>query len=99
MQAFAFLNVVAWMGFWAFGYIALTLGDLTNGQVTIAAVLAVDVVALVEVERPVADPTDGGGGLLGGLTADRAGGLFQGVHGGGSPSADPGGTGFSLSSA
>ncbi|WP_170404936.1 hypothetical protein [Ruegeria arenilitoris] len=36
----AIINVVAWAGFWAFGYIALTSEDLTNGQLTIAAILA-----------------------------------------------------------
>lgn len=36
----AIINVVAWAGFWAFGYIALTSKDLTEGQVTIAAILA-----------------------------------------------------------
>ena len=36
----AILNVIAWMGFWAFGYIALTAGDLSTGQITIAVLLA-----------------------------------------------------------
>lgn len=36
----AIINVVAWAGFWAFGYIALTSDDLTDGQLTIAAILA-----------------------------------------------------------
>ena len=36
----AIINVVAWAGFWAFGYIALTSDDLTEGQLTIAAILA-----------------------------------------------------------
>ncbi|WP_170771457.1 hypothetical protein [Ruegeria lacuscaerulensis] len=41
MQKFlAITNVIAWAGFWAFGYIALTSDDLTDGQVTIAAILA-----------------------------------------------------------
>jgi len=40
MKVFAILNVVAWMGFWAFGYIALTSDDLSSNQLTIAALLA-----------------------------------------------------------
>jgi len=36
----AIINVIAWAGFWAFGYIALTSDDLTEGQLTIAAILA-----------------------------------------------------------
>ncbi len=36
----AIINVIAWAGFWAFGYIALTSDDLTSGQLTIAAILA-----------------------------------------------------------
>jgi len=40
MKVFAILNVIAWMGFWAFAYIALTSDDLSNSQLTIAALLA-----------------------------------------------------------
>lgn len=40
IKFFAILNVVAWMGFWSFGYIALTSEGLTSGQITTAAVLA-----------------------------------------------------------
>ncbi|MFY2824229.1 hypothetical protein [Ruegeria sp. MALMAid1280] len=36
----AIINVIAWAGFWAFGYIAITSDDLTDGQLTIAAILA-----------------------------------------------------------
>ncbi|RBW55029.1 hypothetical protein [Ruegeria sp. A3M17] len=36
----AIINVIAWAGFWAFGYIALTSDDLTEGQLVIAAILA-----------------------------------------------------------
>lgn len=36
----AILNVVAWSGFWAFGYLALSATELSRGQVAIAAVLA-----------------------------------------------------------
>lgn len=36
----AIINVIAWAGFWSFGYIALTSDDLTEGQLTIAAILA-----------------------------------------------------------
>lgn len=37
----AILNVVAWSGFWAFGYLALSADSANTAQVTIAAVLAV----------------------------------------------------------
>ncbi|MEQ9692576.1 hypothetical protein [Shimia sp. SDUM112013] len=36
----AILNVIAWSGFWAFGYIALTSRDLSDGQLMMAALLA-----------------------------------------------------------
>ncbi|MCL6282309.1 hypothetical protein M3P21_02110 [Ruegeria sp. 2012CJ41-6] len=36
----ALINVIAWAGFWAFGYIALTSQDLTTAQLVIAAILA-----------------------------------------------------------
>lgn len=36
----AIMNVIAWSGFWAFGYIALTSSDLSRSQITIAAILA-----------------------------------------------------------
>ena len=36
----AILNVVAWSGFWAFGYLALTGGAGAEGQTTTAAILA-----------------------------------------------------------
>ncbi len=35
----AILNVVAWSGFWAFGYLALTGGG-SSGRVVVAAILA-----------------------------------------------------------
>ncbi len=35
----AILNVVAWSGFWAFGYLALS-GGTADGNVVIAAILA-----------------------------------------------------------
>lgn len=37
-QVIAIANVVAWAGFWAFGYLALTAD--ADGQMVIAAVLA-----------------------------------------------------------
>ncbi len=37
---FAVLNVIAWAGFWAFGYIALTSDAADGGQMTVAAILA-----------------------------------------------------------
>ena len=36
----AILNVIAWSGFWAFGYLALTTKPADSGQMTMAAVLA-----------------------------------------------------------
>ncbi|MFD0982021.1 hypothetical protein [Tropicimonas aquimaris] len=36
----AILNVVAWSGFWAFGYLALTGGSEAGGQVVVAMILA-----------------------------------------------------------
>ena len=36
----AIINVIAWSGFWAFGYLALT-ADRQGGQMLVAALLAV----------------------------------------------------------
>ncbi len=36
----AIINVIAWAGFWAFGYIAVTAEGLTDRQLVIAAILA-----------------------------------------------------------
>jgi hypothetical protein len=36
----AVVNVIAWSGFWAFGYLALSSNDLTQRQLVIAALLA-----------------------------------------------------------
>lgn len=36
----AILNVVAWSGFWAFGYLALTAQTHQTGQMVTAAILA-----------------------------------------------------------
>ena len=36
----AILNVTAWAGFWAFGYLALTGEGYTRGEMTIAVLLA-----------------------------------------------------------
>ncbi|WP_170761118.1 hypothetical protein [Ruegeria lacuscaerulensis] len=36
----AIINVIAWAGFWAFGYIAITSEDLTASQLVISAILA-----------------------------------------------------------
>ncbi len=33
-------NVIAWSGFWAFGYLALTTGSAETGQMITAAILA-----------------------------------------------------------
>ena len=40
MKFIAIMNVIAWSGFWAFGYIALTAQDLSREQIVIAALLA-----------------------------------------------------------
>jgi hypothetical protein len=39
-KVIAIINVIAWSGFWAFGYLALTAQDLSDRQIVIAAVLA-----------------------------------------------------------
>lgn len=36
----ALLNVVAWSGFWAFGYLALTASPADSSQMVIATILA-----------------------------------------------------------
>jgi hypothetical protein len=36
----AILNVIAWAGFWAFGYLALTAQPAQTGQMVTAALLA-----------------------------------------------------------
>lgn len=36
----AIVNVVAWSGFWAFGYLALTAAPADSRQITVAVVLA-----------------------------------------------------------
>lgn len=36
----AILNVIAWAGFWAFGYLALTSGVDQSGQMVTATILA-----------------------------------------------------------
>ena len=36
----AIINVIAWSGFWAFGYLALAAEGLTEQQLVIAALLA-----------------------------------------------------------
>ena len=36
----AIINVIAWSGFWAFGYLAITAQDLSGTQLVIAALLA-----------------------------------------------------------
>ncbi len=37
----AVLNVIAWSGFWAFGYLALSADVENTGQIMVAGVLAV----------------------------------------------------------
>lgn len=39
-KAIAILNVIAWSGFWAFGYLALTAEGTEPRQMVIAAILA-----------------------------------------------------------
>jgi hypothetical protein len=36
----AILNVIAWSGFWAFGYLALTADPGADGRMTVALLLA-----------------------------------------------------------
>ena len=36
----AILNVIAWAGFWAFGYLAITAEGLSQGQIVVAMILA-----------------------------------------------------------
>ena len=36
----AIVNVIAWSGFWAFGYLALAAEGLTAAQVSVAAAIA-----------------------------------------------------------
>ncbi len=40
IKLIAILNVIAWSGFWAFGYLALSAGTEVGGQTVIAALLA-----------------------------------------------------------
>ncbi|WP_298677202.1 hypothetical protein [uncultured Lentibacter sp.] len=40
MKLIAVINVVAWAGFWSFGYIALSAGTGSDSQITTAAILA-----------------------------------------------------------
>ncbi|MCE8006953.1 hypothetical protein [Aestuariivita sp.] len=40
VKLIAVLNVVAWSGFWAFGYLALSAGTEAGGQMVTAAILA-----------------------------------------------------------
>lgn len=40
MKLLAIINVIAWSGFWAFGYLALSAGDFTEPQIVTAALLA-----------------------------------------------------------
>ena len=40
IKLIAILNVIAWSGFWAFGYLALSAGTDQGGQMVTAAILA-----------------------------------------------------------
>ena len=40
MKLVAIVNVIAWSGFWAFGYIAITSEGLTSTQLAVASVIA-----------------------------------------------------------
>ena len=40
IKLIAILNVIAWSGFWAFGYLALSSGTEAGGQAVVAAILA-----------------------------------------------------------
>lgn len=39
-RLFAIVNVIAWSGFWGFGFLAVTSGDHPDSHMVIAAVLA-----------------------------------------------------------
>ncbi|WP_291737328.1 hypothetical protein [Leisingera sp. F5] len=39
-KAIAVINVIAWAGFWAFGYLALTAEGFTETQIVTASLLA-----------------------------------------------------------
>ncbi|WP_264212006.1 hypothetical protein [Leisingera thetidis] len=39
-KAIAIINVIAWAGFWSFGYLALTAEGFTETQIVTAALLA-----------------------------------------------------------
>jgi len=39
-KTIATINVIAWSGFWAFGYLALTAEGLSTGQLVVAMLLA-----------------------------------------------------------
>lgn len=41
LKLIALLNVIAWSGFWAFGFLALTADPANSRQMSIAALLAV----------------------------------------------------------
>lgn len=40
VKLIALINVIAWSGFWAFGYLALSSSDFTQRQLIISAILA-----------------------------------------------------------
>jgi len=40
IKLIAILNVIAWSGFWAFGYLALSSGTEEGAQTVVAAILA-----------------------------------------------------------
>lgn len=40
MKLVATINVIAWSGFWAFGYLALSAGDFSELEIVTAALLA-----------------------------------------------------------
>ena len=40
VKLIALINVIAWSGFWAFGYLALTTSEFTQGQLIVSAILA-----------------------------------------------------------
>lgn len=40
MKLVAIINVIAWSGFWAFGYLALTASSFSEPQIVTAALLA-----------------------------------------------------------
>ena len=60
VKLIALINVIAWSGFWAFGYLALTAEDFTDQQLVVSAILAcagfgIGIVAYLKLARCAED--------------------------------------------